>query len=68
MEAPRRAAPAAFSLAIALSVLAASALSADTKPPEEEFFSIHRRCVPEHRQGGGLGPSCRFRGMAGATL
>ena len=37
MEAPRRAALPAFSLAIALSVLAAPALSADTKPPEEEI-------------------------------
>ena len=37
MEAPRRAVPPAFSLAIAQSVLATPALSADTKPPEKEI-------------------------------
>lgn len=37
MEAPRRAALAAFSLAIALFVLAAPPLSADTKPPGDEI-------------------------------
>jgi hypothetical protein len=37
VEAPRRAAPVAFPLAIARSVLAAPALSADTKPPEEDI-------------------------------
>jgi hypothetical protein len=37
VEAPRRTAPVAFPLAIARSVLAAPALSADTKPPEEDI-------------------------------
>ena len=49
MEAPRCAALPAFSLAIALSVLAAPALSADTKPPEEEITpstAVARRSIP----------------------